>query len=129
MAKADAYSQKEENTFRQDLFRRMDTQDTNLSKILDQTTKTNGRVTVLETKTEDYTKIKDIVASLSGWKLWISGAVAVVLLAGGIFINLFLKDIYRTSQDNAQKLIDAQRDQIVKDIVSQINTDYNLNIK
>lgn len=38
------YSQKEENTFRKELFRRMDNQDTDLKEIKIQTLKTNGRV-------------------------------------------------------------------------------------
>lgn len=42
------YSQKEENTFRTELFRRMDHQDIDLKDIKIQTTKTNGRVSKLE---------------------------------------------------------------------------------
>ena len=54
-----------------------------------QTTKTNGRVNLLEIKTSDYENIKKTTDNLKGWKMWLSGAVAVIIFFGGAFITLF----------------------------------------
>lgn len=45
---SEEYSQKEENTFRLELFRRMDKQDSTLDRIETQTTRHNGRLAKLE---------------------------------------------------------------------------------
>ncbi|HRH25317.1 MAG TPA: hypothetical protein PLQ20_03215 [Candidatus Paceibacterota bacterium] len=70
------YSQKEENTFREALFRRMDTQDNSLGKILEQTQKTNGRVNSLET---------------SRTQIWT--AISILLFLGGAIITLSISAI------------------------------------
>lgn len=70
---SDEYNQKEETTFRTELFRRMDKQDEILDKVLEQTQKTNGRVTKLETITTDYDETKKKVSILENYRWWILG--------------------------------------------------------
>ncbi len=87
---ADEFSQKEENTFRKELFRRMDNQDIILNKLLDQTTKTNGRVTKLEDKTENLPKD---VAELKTSRIQLITAVSVLMFLGSTIIYFVNKDI------------------------------------
>jgi hypothetical protein len=128
MAKSD-YSQKEEDTFRKDLFRRMDGQDEVLKVIKDQTIKTNGRVTVLEVTVKDYTDLQKTVQALAGWKMWLSGAVAVILLAGGVYVKLLLKDIYRTVNEQTQAIVNSQKEDIAREVVAELERKYELQIK
>jgi hypothetical protein len=125
---SEEYSQKEENTFRLDLFRRLDTQDNLLGDIKIQTTKTNGRVTVLEEKTKDYTEIKNVMYGLKDFKSWLAGAVATSLTLGSIIAYLFMN--YITA--NTQNIITAQKDSIIQEAVEQtiliVNQKYNLDI-
>ncbi len=73
---SEKYSQKEEDTFRLELFRRMGVQDENLREIRNQTTKTNGRVT-----------------SLEGSRIQVWTAIAVLLVLGGTIIYLSIMAI------------------------------------
>ncbi len=122
------YSQKEEDTFRLELFRRIGVQDKVLDDIKVQTTKTNGRVTVIETITKDYDEYKKIVSGLSGWKMWITGAVAVIIFGGGYVWNLVLQNILNTSEKNNQVLIDKSVDVTAQKVISQLEEKYDLKI-
>lgn len=122
------FSQKEEDTFRKDLFKRMDGQDIVLKEIKEQTTKTNGRVTTLEVRTEDYAEFEKIVSGLSGWKMWIMGSVGVIIVGGGFVWNLVLTNILNTAEKNTQKIIEKQKAQLIKDVITEIDQTYNLQL-
>jgi len=120
------YSLREETTFRQNLFKRLDTQDEILKEIRMQTTKTNGRVNLLEIKTSDYENIKKTTDNLKGWKMWLSGAVAVIIFFGGAFITLFYQ-VQKYDQENfIRETIKNERPQTVSDVILELNKDYNL---
>lgn len=100
----DEYNQKEENTFRQELFRRMDQQDRILEKLLEQTTKTNGRCTRLEDLTKDY---KTDMETLKTTRTQALTIIAVFILIGsGIFylidrsLELKIQNAVSYCQDN-----------------------------
>lgn len=121
-----SFSLREETTFRESLFKRMDTQDGMLKDIKEQTTKTNGRVNQLEITTADYPKTKEITEDLKGWKMWLSGAVAIILLFGGGFITLFYQ-LQKSDQEKfIQETIEKERPQIIKETLSEINRQFNL---
>lgn len=112
------YSQKEENTFRQDLFRRMDVQDKTLARIESdgkdtkaQTIKTNGRVNLMEEKTKDYDELRNSIQGLANIKYWIMGASATILAIGSYVAHLEEAYIIQKAADSA---------------LSQINLKYNV---
>lgn len=115
------YNQKEENTFRKDLFHRLDTQDDLLKEIKTQTVKTNGRVTVLETRLEDYDENKKILAGLSGFKMWLTGAVAVLLLCGGTLGYAYSEIILSNADKNATKIFEASKIDLEKQLEDKIS--------
>ena len=82
------YSQKEEDTFRLELFRRMGVQDKTLDEIKVQTTKTNGRVNSLET-----TRVQ----------VWT--AITILLFLGGVIITLSLMAIDTKIKDGIQQAL------------------------
>lgn len=100
----DKYSQKEEDTFRKELFRRLDKQDTILERMLEQTTKTNGRVTKIETQLEDYPEIKSTVYKHQNYIWYVLG---IVFIVGGIglftaksFINEIVRETIKEEKTN-----------------------------
>jgi len=127
------YSQKEENTFRKDLFRRLDNQDGMLNDIKEQTTKHNGRMTKLETRTEDYDDYKKTVQGLSGFKMWLTGAVVASLTVGSGIAYLFMEKIENNTRQIVSEMIEQEKPKIIKsaveDIITVINQEYNLKIR
>lgn len=120
------FNQKEEDTFRADLFRRMDVQDITLARIEEQTKKTNGRVTVLETVLTDYSDYKKLVISIKDWKIWVSGICTLAVLIGAFVFNLIIRDVNRTAEENIRVQLEAAKKDIVKEAVSEIDQRYNL---
>ena len=124
--------QSEEKTFRDNLFERLDKQDNVLERIEAQTLKTNGRVTVLETRLETYDELKRTVYSLKDWKKYVLGFSAGVILLGGLAYTLTISEIKASAKeagkDAAQELINTQKDDIIKKTISAINQSYNLNV-
>jgi len=90
---SDEYNANEEHTFRTELFRRMDKQDTILDKVLDQTTKTNGRVLKLEAITSDYDETKKKVSILENYHWWILGFGFSFTILGSSILYFVTKDI------------------------------------
>ncbi len=61
-----------------------------------QTTKTNGRVTVLEGLTEKHAKI---IETLVNFRWYLLGIGAVVLMLGGLFIKLYIQQSTKEALD------------------------------
>ncbi len=107
---SDKYNQKEETTFRTELFRRMDKQDEILDKVLEQTQKTNGRVTKLETATSDYDDTKKKVSVLENYRWWILGFGFSFTILGTSILYYITKEIdtkiktaiYQTLEEQAK---------------------------
>lgn len=123
------YNPDEEVTFRQELFRRMDTQDSTLKRIEEQTSKHDSRMTTLETRLIGYEKWKDILSSLEGWKMWLTGAVAVIIIVGAFVWHLVISNVLQQAQTASQQSIEQLKTQILQDTISEINRNYNLNVK
>lgn len=127
------YSQKEENTFRLDLFRRLDNQDVMLKDIKEQTTRHNGRMTKMETKLEDYDEYKERVIGLSGFKMWLTGAVVASLTVGSGIGFLFMEKIENNTRQIVLDTLEQEKPKIVnetaKDVVSILKEEYNIKIK
>ncbi len=84
------YNQKEENTFRKELFRRMGNQDTLLAEIKAQTLKTNGRVNKLE-----------------NWRALILGTMSAASIIFGLITYIWVTqigDIKTSERQVAQEL-------------------------
>jgi hypothetical protein len=135
------YTQKEEETqFRTQLFQRLSSQDEELKEIKKdgketkaQAIKTNGRATALEVKVSDYEKIKDIVIGLSGFKMWLTGAVVASLTVGSGVAYLFMEKIENNTRQIVSEMIEQEKPKIIKsaveDIITVINQEYNLKIR
>lgn len=80
----ETYSKREQDHFFGELFKRMDKQDETLGRIEGQTTKTNGRVTKLEEKTDDYPSTRKTVQ-------WIMGVGAAAIVLGAVIYGFALK--------------------------------------
>ena len=129
------YNKDEETTFRKDLFNRLDIQDKQLAEIKSdgketkvQAYKTNGRATALEIRIIDYEKLKEVVNGLSGFKLWLTGAVAVLLLTGSTIGYLFTKNIVYTTHADTLQLIDLHEknvDSKIQKTVLEFLQDYD----
>lgn len=120
------YNQKEEETFRKDLMRRMDVQDQALDRIETQTVRTNGRVTAVEIQLKDYESFKTTVNSLSGFKMWLSGAVAVLLFLGsgiGFFFSYYIRT---NTESTVRDILKEEKPVIIRDVISEIDRTYNL---
>ncbi len=87
------YSKREIDLITKPIMDHLIAQDETLKRIEAQTTKTNGRVTVLETNTKDYSDIKDTVSILVNFKWWLAGAVATVTLLGGTTLYFAYKNL------------------------------------
>jgi len=113
---SDEYSQKEETTFRTELFRRMDKQDEILDKVLEQTQKTNGRVTKLETITNDYDETKKKVSVLENYRWWILGfGFSFTILAGSTvyyFITNLENKIYKITSQVLEELAKVEYEKV-----------------
>lgn len=123
------YNEKEEATFRKDLFRRMDVQDEALNRIETQTIRTNGRVTAVEIQLKDYEGFKTAVNNLSGFKMWLSGAVAVLLFLGsgiGFFFSYYIRT---NTESTVRDILKEEKPVIIRDTISEIDRTYNLGVK
>lgn len=78
----------EEETYRLGIERRLDTQDVKLDQILEQTKKTNGRVTQLEidkaVQTAQLKVIRTILYAMAGSVTFVMGSVVVPILVAYI---------------------------------------------
>lgn len=114
------FNQKEENTFRKNLFGRMDNQDIILERIEEQTKKTNGRVTKLEVTTEDYSEFKKTVSEFTGLKTWIGIVFSLFLVIGGTMGYLFAQNIISEANKYADKILKEQSEQTRKIIIAEV---------
>lgn len=87
------YTKREQDHFINEWNSRMDKQDATLARIETQTTKTNGRVNLIEEKIKDYPDIKKSINELMNYKFWILGAIAAFTLFGGSILYFINHDI------------------------------------
>lgn len=104
------YSKREQDYFREELFKRMDKQDNMLERIEGQTTKTNGRVTRVEDKIADYDTYKITVDDYKKEKV----KIYTVILVGMAFIGALGTLFYA--------LINSKLDNRYKDLDNRIDT-------
>lgn len=96
------YSKREQDFFRDELFKRMDKQDNMLERIESQTLKTNGRVTRLEDRVADYNTYKAKTDELINFRWWIVGAVAAISLVGGTLGYFFKRELLNSVKETSQ---------------------------
>ncbi len=122
------YSKREQDSFRGTMLSRMDNQDGMLGKILDQTSKTNGRVTKLEDKIEDYPEVRKQLDVITNWKLEfmseIKGMKRVMTILV-IVLPTLISTIFAL-------YINSLRQSIIKDtsanVISTLQAEYNIKI-
>lgn len=129
---SEEYSQKEEDTFRKDLFKQLDRIESDGKETKIQTTAHNGRMTKIEVKISDYEEIKQIVNEAKGFKTWVSIILSIFLTLGSGIGYLFLQNVYAINADNTRAIIEQEKENIIKSAtgnsISAINLKYNLNI-
>ncbi len=129
---SDKFNQKEEETFRKDLMRRMDNQDSVLKDIKIQTTATNGRVSKLEDWSNESKKViesttkiaSDTALNYTVDKTRIWAVIGVLILLGGTIITLAIMAI----DSKIQKGIDTRSENIAGQVLSQIEEKYDLKV-
>lgn len=98
------YSKREQDSFRETMIIEMGKQNVVLDKILEQTSKTNGRVTKLEDKTADYQPLKELVETFKDWKIDTMGRIngatkiigiilVIIPVIFGAFFTYYMKDL------------------------------------
>jgi len=125
LRKDEAYTKREQDHFFGELFKRMDKQDLTLERIEAQTTKTNGRVTKLEEKTNDYEITKTRIFNMNGTIKWIIGIGITFVVLGAVIYAFVLKDISNTIEQKFTECCSA----IQKKTENTSNINNTVNVK